>query len=92
MSLGPDSEDGGTDVGKYRFGHFIIKSLVFNPGDYGSKFYRIPAIVTTEDGNLLAVADKRIESMADLPGKIDVVARISEDGGCTGALYDCYRE
>ncbi|MCX4358177.1 MAG: sialidase family protein [Rikenellaceae bacterium] len=65
----------------------IIKSLVFNPGDYGSKFYRIPAIVTTEDGNLLAVADKRIESMADLPGKIDVVARISEDGGCTWGPY-----
>lgn len=65
----------------------VTTSVVFRPGDYGSRFYRIPAIVTTAEGNLLAVADKRIESMADLPGKIDVVARMSEDGGCTWGPY-----
>lgn len=65
----------------------VTKSFVFTPGDYGSRYYRIPAIVTTCDGNLLAVADKRIESMADLPGKIDVVARISRDGGRTWGEY-----
>ncbi len=59
------------------------KSVVFRPGDGGSKFYRIPAVVMTPDGAVLAVADKRIESMRDLPGKIDIVARRSEDGGRT---------
>lgn len=65
----------------------IYRSLVFNPGDFGSKFYRIPAIVTLPDGTLVAVADKRIESMGDLPGVIDVVVRRSTDGGRTWGPY-----
>lgn len=65
----------------------IERTLVFNPGDFGSKFYRIPALAVTKDGNLLAVADKRINSMNDLPGDIDVVARISKDMGKTWGDY-----
>lgn len=57
--------------------------VVFNMGDYGSKFYRIPAIVTAKDGSLVTATDKRWESMADLPAKIDVVIRRSTDGGKT---------
>lgn len=60
-----------------------VRSLVFDKGTYGSKYYRIPGIVTAKDGSLVAVADKRIESLGDLPGKIDVVARRSTDGGRT---------
>lgn len=59
------------------------RTVVFSPGDGGSKYYRIPAVVATPDGALLAVADKRIESMRDLPGKIEIVVRRSEDGGRT---------
>lgn len=59
----------------------LSRSLVFNLGDNGSKFYRIPAVVTCEDGTLVAVADKRIENNGDLPGKIDVVCRTSTDNG-----------
>lgn len=65
----------------------IERTLVFNPGDYGSKFYRIPAIVVAQNGDLVAVADKRIESQRDLPGKIDVVCRRSSDGGKTWSPY-----
>lgn len=64
-----------------------VRSLVMSPGDYNSKFYRIPAIATLPDGTLIAVADKRIETMRDLPGKIDVVARRSTDGGKTWGPY-----
>lgn len=60
---------------------------VFKQGDYGSKYYRIPAIVTACDGSLVAVADKRIESNGDLPSLIDVVSRRSTDGGATWSDY-----
>ncbi len=66
---------------------WIQRTPVFTPGDFNSKFYRIPGIVTAPDGTLVAVADKRIESNADLPGKIDVVVRRSEDDGKTWSDY-----
>ena len=59
----------------------VERSLVYRPGDFDSKFYRIPAIVTAKDGSLVTVADKRIEHNGDLPAKIDVVSRRSTDGG-----------
>lgn len=65
----------------------IERAVVFAPGDFDSKFYRIPAIVTAANGDLVAVADKRIESNGDLPGRIDVVCRRSTDGGRTWSDY-----
>lgn len=59
------------------------RALLFDKGDGGSKFYRIPAIVTAKDGSLVAVADKRWDSPKDLAGHIDVVCRRSTDGGRT---------
>lgn len=61
----------------------IHRSLVFNKGDGGSKFYRIPAIATAVDGSIIAVADRRWDSTKDLPGRIDVVMRRSCDNGET---------
>ena len=63
------------------------RTVVFKGGDFGSKFYRIPAIVTAKDGSLVAVADRRLTSNADLPNPIDVVARRSTDGGKTWSDY-----
>lgn len=60
-----------------------LRSRVFAGPDSVSKFYRIPAIATLPDGTLVALADRRLESNGDLPGKIDVVARRSTDGGRT---------
>ena len=65
----------------------VERSLVYHPGDFDSKFYRIPAIVTAKDGSLVTVADKRIEHNGDLPAKIDVVSRRSTDGGRTWSPY-----
>lgn len=65
----------------------IYRSLVFNKGDFNSQFYRIPAITTLPDGTLVAVADKRINSLNDLPGDIDIVCRRSTDNGHTWSDY-----
>jgi sialidase-1 len=59
------------------------RALIYNKGDEGSKFYRIPAIATAPDGSLLAIADKRWNSTGDLPEHIDVVCRRSTDLGRT---------
>lgn len=60
-----------------------VSTLLFASGDGGSNYYRIPALVTADDGSLVAVADRRLGSMGDLPNKIDLVARRSTDGGRT---------
>ncbi|HHT22088.1 MAG TPA: T9SS type A sorting domain-containing protein [Bacteroidales bacterium] len=46
-------------------------------------FYRIPAIVTANDGSLIALTDKRKGSHLDLPRDIDVLAYRSTDNGKT---------
>lgn len=60
-----------------------VRSLVFDKGLSGSKYYRIPALAVASDGSLVAVADRRWDTLADLPGRIDVVGRRSVDGGAT---------
>lgn len=58
-------------------------STVFGPGDEGSKYYRIPAIVCAPNGSLITASDKRINNDGDLPNQIDVVVKTSHDGGLT---------
>ena len=48
-------------------GAVITRQAIFNPGEEGSKFYRIPATRVLPSGRIVAVADKRIDSNADLP-------------------------
>ncbi|MCH7227372.1 family 20 glycosylhydrolase [Haloferula sp. A504] len=50
-------------------------------GDDGSKAYRIPGMVRTKEGTLIAVYDIRYDGGRDLPGNIDVGASRSTDGG-----------
>lgn len=47
--------------------------------------YRIPSLITAQDGTLVAVADRRMNSCGDLKynDDIDIVARRSTDGGKT---------
>ncbi|SMO57599.1 sialidase-1 [Saccharicrinis carchari] len=59
------------------------RKLLFGPGDYGSTNYRIPAIITADDGTLVAVTDKRKFNSTDLPEDIDIVVRRSTDNGVT---------
>ncbi len=59
------------------------KVLVFDMGEDGSRYYRIPALVTAADGSLVALADKRGDALGDLPNTISIVAKRSTDGGKT---------
>ena len=55
---------------------------IFDMGDYGSFNYRIPSLVTTADGVVIAGADQRHDHWSDW-GNIDTVVRMSTDQGQT---------
>ncbi|WHX21387.1 sialidase family protein [Streptomyces malaysiensis subsp. malaysiensis] len=61
-------------------------SVPFRAGTEGYASYRIPAVVLTRAGTVLAFAEGRVDSSADY-GHIDLVLKRSADGGRTwGAL------
>lgn len=55
---------------------------VFKSGDDGYATFRIPAIITTETGKILAFAEGRVKNSSD-NGNIDLVMKSSDDGGKT---------
>ena len=57
------------------------QSMIYQPGDYNSMNYRIPAVITAKDGTIVAVTDKRKFNEGDLPQDIDIVCNRSTDGG-----------
>ena len=58
-------------------------TTIYQPGDYNSAHYRIPAVITAKDGSIVAVTDKRKFNDGDLPQDIDIVCNRSTDGGHT---------
>jgi sialidase-1 len=56
---------------------------LFRQRDEGVNTYRIPALIETRKGTLLAVADARHDSARDLPARISLVLRRSRDRGNT---------
>ena len=56
---------------------------VFVGGQEGYACYRIPAMVTTKHGALIAVADGRISGCSDIPNPLDLVSKRSLDNGQT---------
>lgn len=61
----------------------LARTTLLRPGDYDSKNYRIPAVITARDGSVVAVTDKRKYNNGDLPEDIDIVCNVSTDGGHT---------
>ena len=61
----------------------LAHTLLYQPGDYSSANYRIPAVITAKDGSIVAVTDKRKYNEGDLPEDIDIVCNRSTDGGHT---------
>lgn len=61
-----------------RFAHVIRKS-----GQDGCDTYRIPGLITTKKGTLIAVYDVRYKNSRDLQGDIDIGMSRSTDGGQT---------
>ena len=62
--------------------------VVFGPGEGSpAPYYRIPSMVTTKTGVVVACADARVCSGMDNPNRIDKVVRRSLDGGRTWGKY-----
>ena len=55
---------------------------VFKSGDDGYASYRIPAIVKNKSGELIAFSEGRVDHAGDY-GNVDIVYKISKDGGKT---------
>ena len=55
-------------------------NYLFKPGDKGYACFRIPAVITTSKGTILAFAEARKNNCGDADD-IDLVVRRSEDRG-----------
>ena len=51
------------------------------PFQSGTAYYRIPSLVVTTNGTLLAFADRRYNNRNDLPNRIEVEVKRSTDNG-----------
>ena len=60
-----------------------IGIAVKKAGEHGVHTFRIPGMITTDKGTLIAVYDIRYDKSGDLPGNIDVGMSRSTDGGRT---------
>lgn len=65
---------------------------LFRQGDAGVHTYRIPALLETRSGTLLAVTDARHENDHDLPGRISILIRRSRNQGRTWTAPTTLRE
>src|SRR5687768_6396435 len=64
------------------FGQEQAAAVVFGSGEDGYHSFRIPAVIVTKQGTLLAFCEGRRKSRSD-SGDIDLVLRRSTDGGRT---------
>ena len=62
---------------------FIEEHDVFISGKEGSQCYRIPSLITTTKGSLIAVCDARRSNCFDAPNNIDLAMKRSFDNGKT---------
>lgn len=63
---------------------FNVQSLAYVPTTDNCQYYRIPAMILDQNGNIVVAADRRYNSNSDLGNhKIDVSIRRSLDGGRT---------
>ncbi|WP_300365469.1 exo-alpha-sialidase [Brachyspira sp.] len=60
-----------------------VRTLVVKPGDYNSSMWRIVAIATADNGDIVVSSDARRFSNADLPAPMDTVIMRSSDLGRT---------
>lgn len=61
----------------------IETQALFYPNYEGSKAYRIPSMITTRKGTVIAGIDARIVNHTDNPNQIEIAIRRSEDNGQT---------
>lgn len=75
--------DGEVKVPEVTAEPFRVGVALRKPGDDGVFSSRIPGLVTTNNGTLIAMYDARNETDDDLQGDIDIAINRSEDGGRT---------
>lgn len=61
----------------------LFSTPIFYPGLAGSNAYRIPSMITTKQGTVIAGIDARIANSNDNPNKIETTIRRSTDNGET---------
>ena len=61
----------------------VTQNQPFAERTAGSQYFRIPAFIVTQKGNLLAAADARYSTTGD-GGGLDTIASVSTDNGKTG--------
>ena len=66
----------------------FVETPVFTAGEAGVCEYRIPAMVCTNAGKLLAVCDARVERPGDAPNNVDLALKRSEDLGETWSAVE----
>ena len=71
-----------TALAQERFGHTLQQQPLYVRGENGYDTYRIPAIVVTKSGAILAFCEGRMDGRGDA-GNIDMLLRRSTDGGKT---------
>ena len=77
-----DLTEKGNPAGEMRI--FKTQNYLWTASNINTQYYRIPTIINTADGGILALTDDRYSNTSDLGNhKIDVVARKSMDGGLT---------
>ncbi|WP_302496646.1 S-layer homology domain-containing protein [uncultured Flavonifractor sp.] len=69
MAPGADS---GTSIGQ-----------PFVKGDTDSQYFRIPALITLDNGWIVAASDIRWRTSGDSPQNLDTIVSLSKDGGAT---------
>ncbi|QDU80396.1 Sialidase precursor [Polystyrenella longa] len=69
-------------AGQFTFAGEVSRTDLFHAGEDGYKLFRIPGIVVTEKGTILAYCEARKGDRGDW-GRIDVMMRRSTDGGTT---------
>lgn len=83
-------DSGGTD--EHLKDPIFIEEEIFEAGTNGYHSYRIPAMITTKNGTLIAFCEGRKNGREDY-GDIDLVARRSTDNGATwGDLFVIWDE
>ena len=60
----------------------FTRTNIYTRGTHGYTAFRIPAIITAANGDILAFAEGRVAGFSDT-GDIDIVLRRSSDGGTT---------
>jgi len=58
----------------------LRRRVLYSPGDFDSKFFRIPAIITAKNGTLVTATDRRKFNNNDLPEDIDIILNYSSSG------------